>query len=122
MRRVRARPHSHTPAAAVRAAAPVDLTVPWAAKLIQPGKVATGSQQTFVVDVTGPAILDGPVQLNLGAVIAPATWEGEPGQRRRCSAVATIPAGGSRILRVHVLPIVPGQQPRLRAGTVVVTR
>lgn len=104
---------------------PVDLAVEWAATVIQPRTYSRGGTQLLVVDVCGPAILDGPVTVLLDpsrvGVVQRLTgrWRGDRAQMRRLVADLTsaIPRG---VYRVAVAPKAGGQEPMLPAGVLTV--
>lgn len=104
---------------------PVDLAVEWGATVIQPRAYSRGGTQLLVVDVCGPAILDGPVTVVLdpsrvGRVQRlSGRWQGDRGQMRRLTADLTsaIPRG---VYRVAVTPKAGGQEPMLPAGVLTV--
>lgn len=100
-----------------------DLTVPWSAKLIQPTRYQSGSAQVLVVEVTAPLVLDQPISVAVGGRFEVASWQGEPSQRRRATAMlgtALSPNPGLVNVRVQVHAGI--ESPVLRAGTMRVSR
>lgn len=98
-------------------AEPVDTSIEWSARLVQPKAVVSGSHQPVILEVSAPERLDGSVSVQVGDRTMSATWLGEPGQTRRCST--GFRAGRGPVdLRVYAL--VGGT--KQYAGIVSVTR
>jgi hypothetical protein len=92
-----------------------DPGVQWSAKLVSDSLVVKGSKQRLIVEVQGPAILNGPVQMQINDLRIQAEWQGEPGQQRSC--VAFTPTNLQLgVFRVYVLPQAGPERPRLQAG------
>lgn len=106
--------------AADTAALSADQAVPFSARLVQPKTMAAGSSQLCVVDVTGPIVLDGPVELGVAGRWHPAAWAGAAGQRRQVTAVVGgLPARGADVkVRIRAA----GQTPVLTAGRIYTTQ
>lgn len=96
-----------------------DTSVPWGAVLVQPERMAGGSRQAVVVDVSGPRVLDGRVRVSIGDASAAGSWEGEPAQHRRVLAPLRPSPGVHRVL--VRLEGGAGEEPLLEAGKLVVS-
>lgn len=101
-----------------------DAAVTWGARALQPARCSASSPQNLIVEVTGPVVLDVPVEVCLGGEWEHAEWTGEPGQTRR--AVAVLGRGGLRVdpglYPISVRLTAGTERPVLRAGSMRVTR
>jgi hypothetical protein len=97
-----------------------DTSVPWAATLVQPERMLKGSTQVVVVDVSGPRLLEGVVQVHVGGEAWPGEWEGQADQHRRCHAPIHPTVEGVQRVLVEVAAG-GGEAPLLDAGKLIVT-
>lgn len=101
-----------------------DVSVAWGARVLQPARWSASSPQNLIVEVSGPIVLDVPVQFSLGTGWERAEWSGESGQTRR--AVAPLGRGALRVdpgLYPITVRLTAGtEHPVARAGSLRVTR
>lgn len=101
-----------------------DTSVAWGARVLQSPRWSASSPQNLVVEVSGPIVLDVPVQIALADDWEPAEWLGDEGQKRTASAMLGRAglAVGPGLYPVRVRLLAGSEHPVLRAGSLRVTR
>lgn len=101
-----------------------DASVAWGARLVQPARWSVSSPQSLVIEISGPIVLDVPVQVALGQAWEPAEWLEDPSQTRNAAAMLGrgALAVGVGLYPVRVRLLAGTEHPVLRAGSLRVTR